>query len=323
MHWRSNGWPQRWPHVGSFPSSDRSVAVARGYLALQGVAAIGWWVAVFASDDVQRWTLGTWDPERLVVADLVLFAGASVIAAVVGRWWVACLVAVWTVAVTGALAVQGLVDQAAGWGVLMMGIASAGTVGATVTMRLGEFPVRWFFMGPFRFQVAPDVGARGHVLRSLRQLVFFWTSFLIVLPLVLGLVEHRLRVDWPGMDRGVVALIGIVVFLSASGVGLWSCITMATVGRGTPLPSATARDLVAVGPYRLVRNPMAVAGALQTTGVGLVVGSWMVLVAAVGGAVVWHLLIRPTEEADLLERLGEPYAAYRSRVRCWVPIGRR
>jgi protein-S-isoprenylcysteine O-methyltransferase Ste14 len=37
-----------------------------------------------------------------------------------------------------------------------------------------------------------------------------------------------------------------------------------------------ANRLVVVGPYRIVRNPMAVAGALQTIGVGLWVGSWAV-----------------------------------------------
>ena len=39
---------------------------------------------------------------------------------------------------------------------------------------------------------------------------------------------------------------------------------MAVTGRGTPLPFDAARDLVVSGPYRLVRNPMVVAGLTQS-----------------------------------------------------------
>ena len=80
--------------------------------------------------------------------------------------------------------------------------------------------------------------------------------------------------------------------------------------------------LAITGPYRSVRNPMALAGLLQTVGVGLVVGSWMVCAIAVAGAVVWNVFIRPAEEADLAARFGEPYRRYAEHVRCWIPVFR-
>ena len=98
-----------------------------------------------------------------------------------------------------------------------------------------------------------------------------------------------------------------------------SCVTMALRGKGTPLPAETARELVVTGPYRFIRNPMAVGGLVQTVGVGLAIGSWMVILIAVAGALVWNHLIRPTEEADLAERFGDPYRRYAESVRCWVP----
>jgi protein-S-isoprenylcysteine O-methyltransferase Ste14 len=64
---------------------------------------------------------------------------------------------------------------------------------------------------------------------------------------------------------------------------------------------------------------MAVAGVLQTAGVGLMVGSWMVVVIAVAGALAWNVVIRPVEEADLAARFGEPYRQYTDHVRCWIP----
>jgi protein-S-isoprenylcysteine O-methyltransferase Ste14 len=68
---------------------------------------------------------------------------------------------------------------------------------------------------------------------------------------------------------------------------------------------------------------MALAGALQTTGVGLWHGSWIVIAMAQAGAVVWHLCIRPAEEADMATRFGTAYQAYRAEVRCWVPVRAR
>jgi protein-S-isoprenylcysteine O-methyltransferase Ste14 len=97
---------------------------------------------------------------------------------------------------------------------------------------------------------------------------------------------------------------------------------MALLGEGTPLPAATARKLVVTGPYRFVRNPMAVAGAFQTIGVGLWRGSWMVIAAAIAGALAWSAFIRPSEEADLAARFGASYENYREAVRCWVPTAR-
>ena len=156
-------------------------------------------------------------------------------------------------------------------------------------------------------------------MQSLRQVVVFWGFFLILLPVTLSWIESRLRLQWPALDRPAVAWAGAITFLAGSAMGLWSMTSMALAGEGTPLPAATARKLVVVGPYRFVRNPMAVAGAVQTVGVGLWLGSWSVLVAAATGCVVWNTYIRPDEEADLRARFGEPYDRYRAEVRCWVP----
>lgn len=75
----------------------------------------------------------------------------------------------------------------------------------------------------------------------------------------------------------------------------------------------------APGPYRFVRNPMAVAGIVQAIGVGLLASSWLTLLYAVCGIAYWHALVRPFEEADLEARFGERFRAYRNRVGTWVP----
>ena len=98
---------------------------------------------------------------------------------------------------------------------------------------------------------------------------------------------------------------------------------MAIRGQGTPLPIDTARELVIVGPYRYVRNPMAIAGLSQAAAVGLFLGSPGVVLYAITGAVVWSVFVQPREEADLLHRFGVRYAKYRREVSCWIPTWRR
>ena len=295
------------------------MSLARSYFGVQASAGAVWWFAVFASDEVRRWTLGGWDPTILVAPDLVLFVGASAWAALLGSRTAAVIAAAWTTAMTVALGMYGLAAQEAGWGVVVMSVATIGTLAATATMWFGHLPTGWFFVGPFSFHVADDASDAHHLRRSLVQLVVFWTTFFVVVPLLLVVVEERLGLSWNALDHQAVHLVGATMFVLGSAAGLWSCVTMALQGKGTPLPAETARELVITGPYRFVRNPMAVAGYVQTTGIGLLVGSWMVIAIAAAGAVAWNVLIRPEEEADLADRFGEPYRQYAEGVRCWVP----
>ena len=121
----------------------------------------------------------------------------------------------------------------------------------------------------------------------------------------------------PGIPSG--GWVALAVFGLAGCLGMWSGATMAGLGRGTPLPTATASALVIAGPYRWVRNPMAVAGITQ----GIVVAWWMgtasyIALSVLGGA-IWHVFVRPSEEADLVARFGASYRAYRTRVGLWLP----
>ncbi|MCA9128049.1 MAG: isoprenylcysteine carboxylmethyltransferase family protein [Planctomycetales bacterium] len=94
---------------------------------------------------------------------------------------------------------------------------------------------------------------------------------------------------------------------------------MVKVGRGTPLPTASATNLVEAGPYRFLRNPMAAAGIGQGFFVGCWLGNPLVVIFALAGIPVWHCVVRPLEEADMLERYGDAYQRYRGRVPLWLP----
>lgn len=295
---------------------SRGRALGRAYFAAQAAAGALWWCGVFAVPGVREATLGPLPPVTVAALDLPLFVLASALAAA-GMRAPAWIAAGWTVLVAIGMALLATLTGAAGWGALLMIAAAVGSVAAALLARTGRLPAEWISIGPFAFRPAAPAAPGRNLRRTGRQIVLFWGLFLGVIPLLIAAVELRwgLRLPptpWP-------PLAGAVLLPAASALGLWSGATMSARGRGTPLPSAMPTRLVVSGPYRVVRNPMAAAGIAQAAAVGLLFGSWLVVLYALCGAVFWHVIIRPVEEADLAARFGADYAEYRSRVRCWWP----
>ena len=286
----------------------------RLYFAVQAVAGAGWWVGVFTIPFVRSMTLGSLDPVLVAAFDIPLFVVASAIAAL-GLKPAAWAATGWTTLVAILLAVYATVSTEAGCGVLIMAAAAGASILALCLLLLGRIPTELLTAGPFAFRQARP--SSNHVANTFGQLVLFWGLFLAVAPGVIVFLENRwqLSIQFPSF----VNWIGLGVLVLASGLGVWSAITMSVIGRGTPLPSAMANSLVIAGPYRFVRNPMAVAGIVQGVAVGLLLSSWLVVVYALIGSILWNYAVRPLEERDLEERFGEQFRAYRGRVRCWVP----
>lgn len=306
--------------------TDGAVAVrlARLFFSLQAIAGAGWWVLVFMVPSVRGATLGGLDPVLIAVLDIPLFVVCSALAAVGLRprvWgeasWAALVAVPWTVFVAAAMAAYATITQDAGWGALLMLAAAGGSVVALTVLVLARVPSEWIVTGPFAFRTARASGRRRLLVQTGMQIVVFWATCLAVIPLAIVWFETRWRLHLPMPI--VVTVAGGILFVAASGLGLWSAHAMSTVGRGTPLPSAQPRHLVIAGPYRFVRNPMALAGIAQGVAVGMLVGSWLVVLYAVSGSLVWNYLIRPHEEDDLAERFGAEFERYRDSVGVWWP----
>lgn len=288
-----------------------------GYFAAQALAGTAWWVAVFTSPLVRNATLGTLDPVWVAVFDIPLFVVASALAAF-GVPRAAVLSTGWTGCVTVALAVYATVTTEAGWGVLVMAAATACSVVALCLISLGRVPTGWVVSGPFAFRPAAIRSGRArHLAATLGQIVVFWGLCLVVIPILIAVFERRwgLAFELPPW----VGAVGVAILVAASALGLWSAYAMSTRGGGTPLPSAMPNHLVIAGPYRWVRNPMAVSGIVQGVAVGLILSSWLVVGYALAGSLLWNYVIRPFEEADLERRFGADFRRYRDTVRCWIP----
>ena len=289
----------------------------RAYFAIQAIAGAAWWTAVFVFPPVRVATLGNLDPAVIAILDIPLFVVGSALAAS-GLKAAAVATTAWTLIVTVALGVYATMTGEAGWGVLLMSVSAGGSLLALSLTLIGRVPTEWIIAGPFGFRPA-DMRARPavHLMLTALEIVIFWGLFLGVIPFVLSGLELRwgLGIPFPAATRPV----GVVVLVFASALGLWSAAVMSRIGGGTPLPAAMPNRLVIAGPYRVVRNPMALASIAQGVAVGMLLSSWLVVLYAISGALLWNYAVRPHEERDLEARFGDEFRRYRAAVRCWWP----
>jgi protein-S-isoprenylcysteine O-methyltransferase Ste14 len=112
---------------------------------------------------------------------------------------------------------------------------------------------------------------------------------------------------------------GVVPIALGAGLYVWCAWVFATVGRGTPGPWDAPRRLVAVGPYRWVRDPIYLAALAVILGEAWLFRSSGLLVYAIEAAIVCHLFVVGYEEPTLRRRFGDSYETYRRSVNRWVP----
>ena len=118
---------------------------------------------------------------------------------------------------------------------------------------------------------------------------------------------------WPMRTLGAILLVaGLAMFA-------WCVWLFARVGRGTLAPWDPTQNLVAVGPYQYVRNPMITGVAAILAGQVLITGSrvlalWLLLFVAIN--FTYFVLV---EEPGLARRFGASYVEYKSRVPRWIP----
>lgn len=110
---------------------------------------------------------------------------------------------------------------------------------------------------------------------------------------------------------------GLIITAAVLGLGLWSVVLFRRGGQNenpwTPTPAIEER-----GPYRFTRNPMYLQMLIVCIGVAILLANvWIVLLTPVCAWALYRLAIEP-EEAYLERKFGEPYLAYKRRVRRWL-----
>ncbi|MBW3635784.1 MAG: hypothetical protein KY445_04860 [Armatimonadetes bacterium] len=157
------------------------------------------------------------------------------------------------------------------------------------------------------------------VVKTLWHAVTFTSLFFGLIPLVFVEIEKSSPLARWRFVRPFLRVAASFTFLAFAALGTWSILVMAVNGRGTMLPVDCAPRLVRGGPYRLIRNPMVVAGLGQAFSVGVWHGSPLVLLYALAAALARHLVLQPWEDADLEARFGDEWRQYKEQVSQWWP----
>ena len=105
----------------------------------------------------------------------------------------------------------------------------------------------------------------------------------------------------------------------------WGYLQYLFVGRyrlpragGTPGMEVPPERIIATGPYRWTRNPMYLGHLIFLLGLAITLWSWLALIVLAGRALWFHRRVLH-DEARLEKIFGAEYAAYRARVKRWIP----
>lgn len=159
------------------------------------------------------------------------------------------------------------------------------------------------------------------LLRHLLSILLL--PFIVVIVIPFWLLTALATMDWrwaegvfvSGMTRGL----AVVIDLSGLALFGWCVSLFARVGQGTLAPWDPTRALVAVGPYRFVRNPMISGVALMLIGQAVWWGSWIIGAWALAFIGINHAYFLLSEEPGLEARFGENYRRYKANVPRWIP----
>ena len=171
------------------------------------------------------------------------------------------------------------------------------------------------------YSVATGPERRRRLLTPVGLVVFSGLLLLVVF----GSLRTDRALGLPPLLPGAVGT-AVGAPLLAVGLMLWAwCILLFRRGKGTPVPFNPPRELVVVGPYAWVRNPMLTAVFACLFGLGFFLHSLsMVLVWTPVFILANAIELKLVEEPELERRFGASYGDYRRRVPMFVPrVARR
>lgn len=288
------------------------------YFALQGIAVVAWWLALFFVPAARKYFQLEDNSETSLLAFWLADLSFLGIGSIVASWF--CFreskhapVALWFVA--------GAISYAAFYCFAFALFTDSGWLGVALMFPAmiwsGNFAVALSSVGNLMFRQSKESSTGWILSKTFIQIAVVWTLILVVFPYFITILEDKLGISRLALPFQ--KIIAAVIFTAISFIGLKSSYTMSKIGRGTPLPLDATRNLVVAGMYAYVRNPMAISGIGQGIAVALFLGSPLVFVYALMGAFIWQFIFRPLEEEDLRGKFGADYENYCQNVRCWIP----
>lgn len=159
------------------------------------------------------------------------------------------------------------------------------------------------------------------ILRHLISILILPFTMVILVPRWLLREVPATDAIWASGSAGewIARVAGAVVFVAGFSLFAWCVSLFAREGKGTLAPWDPTKRMVAVGPYRYVRNPMISGVLAMITGEALFHGS-----LRLAGWVATFFMINciyfiALEEPGLERRFGDDYRRYKAAVPRWIP----
>jgi protein-S-isoprenylcysteine O-methyltransferase Ste14 len=132
--------------------------------------------------------------------------------------------------------------------------------------------------------------------------------------IVIGALLPGLRLSW-----GLGARVAVGALLIANGLALgFGAIKLFRKTGQDPKPWQPTPEMIFDGPYKYTRNPMYVSMVLITLAMAAFsLRGWIAVLAPVALLIVHHTAV-VREEAYLADKFGEPYLAYKAKVRRYL-----
>ncbi|MFL5539827.1 MAG: methyltransferase family protein, partial [Longimicrobiaceae bacterium] len=158
------------------------------------------------------------------------------------------------------------------------------------------------------------------ILRHLLSILLLPFVMVVVVPRWIVLGEGASDTRWrAGTAAWMGHAAGALLFLAGFALFAWCVSLFARVGQGTLAPWDPTKRLVAVGPYRYMRNPMITGVLAMIFGEALFLGSRAVAAWGATFLVINQVYFIILEEPGLERRFGDGYRRYKSAVPRWLP----
>ena len=114
---------------------------------------------------------------------------------------------------------------------------------------------------------------------------------------------------------------GLILVVPGIYLCLHSMLLLKSRGQGLPISALGPTRLVTAGPYRIFRHPIYTGYVYCAAGIGLLLGSIGMVIAASLFAIAWfNTWVRLYEEPGLYRRFGADYRIYRMRTTLILPF---